>query len=352
MQQKVYILVTNHNKDVVENIRTNSKVYLNPYSAPQGELTETVLRKMATMCSTDYFYVIVTDTEISFPVYEFDFAPPEWDAEYMHIWNEDMVVRLFNKERILAKPWEYCDDALAAGVVKLKHLAGKLYDRPSSDIVFISYDEVNAEENFDALVRRFPRAKRVDGVKGICPAHIAAAHLAETDMFFVVDADAEIVDDFDFTFQPSPYDRRSVHVWHSINPVNDLEYGYGAVKLFPTQQLRNYNGSPLDFTTSVSRSLKVVPQVSNITRFNTDPFSAWKSGFREAVKLKLLTLRGDSDAIMRLDRWENRGEDRELGDFVMAGAREGAEYANANVGKPELLGLINDFRWLENRFSA
>jgi len=61
------------------------------------------------------------------------------------------------------------------------------------DIVFISYNETNAEENWLKLKERFPRAKRVDGVKGIHQAHIAAAKKCFTKMFWVVDADAIIL---------------------------------------------------------------------------------------------------------------------------------------------------------------
>ena len=43
------------------------------------------------------------------------------------------------------------------------------------DIVFISYQEPNADENYDKLKERFPLAKRVHGVKGIHQAHIEAA---------------------------------------------------------------------------------------------------------------------------------------------------------------------------------
>ena len=66
------------------------------------------------------------------------------------------------------------------------------------DIVFISYNEPNAEENWQRLTARFPLAKRVHGVKGIHQAHIAAAKKCFTHMFWVVDGDAVILDTFDF----------------------------------------------------------------------------------------------------------------------------------------------------------
>jgi hypothetical protein len=43
------------------------------------------------------------------------------------------------------------------------------------DIIFISYNEPNADANFAKLKARFPYAQRINGVKGIHQAHIAAA---------------------------------------------------------------------------------------------------------------------------------------------------------------------------------
>ena len=43
------------------------------------------------------------------------------------------------------------------------------------DIVFISYEEPNADDVYAELKERYPMAKRVHGVKGIHQAHIAAA---------------------------------------------------------------------------------------------------------------------------------------------------------------------------------
>jgi hypothetical protein len=66
------------------------------------------------------------------------------------------------------------------------------------DVVFISYNEANAEENYLRLLDTCPRAKRVHGVKGIHNAHIKAATLCDTDMIWIVDGDAVIADDFNY----------------------------------------------------------------------------------------------------------------------------------------------------------
>ena len=57
------------------------------------------------------------------------------------------------------------------------------------DIVFISYDEPNADLHYADLLNKAPWAKRVHGVKGSDAAHKAAAALSDTGWFITVDAD-------------------------------------------------------------------------------------------------------------------------------------------------------------------
>jgi len=226
------------------------------------------------------------------------------------------------------------------------------------DIVFISYQEPNAEENYQELLKRFPRAKRVHGVKGIHQAHIEAAKLSVTDMFWVVDGDAKITKDFHFDFKQVPnhdtYTKTMVHVWRSRNPINDLEYGYGGVKLLPKSLTLNVDVNSADMTTSISPSFKAMQQVSNITAFNTDPFNTWKSAFRECVKLASRTIQGqiDDETEERLKVWCTEGSNSPLGNYAIAGAIAGRDFGYANINNPEKLKLINNFDWLKEQFDA
>jgi len=73
------------------------------------------------------------------------------------------------------------------------------------DIIFISYDEPNAEENWARLVKIVPWAKRVHGVKGSDNAHKEAAKQSETDWFVGVDGDNIIDEKFlDIDIQDIP----------------------------------------------------------------------------------------------------------------------------------------------------
>jgi hypothetical protein len=220
------------------------------------------------------------------------------------------------------------------------------------DIIFISYQEPNADENFARLKARFPRTQRVHGIKGIHQAHIAAAKKSFTKMFWVVDGDAEIVDDFNFDYVVPKEDLECVHVWRSRNPINNLEYGYGGVKLLPKILTQNMDTTKTDMTTSISQWFKAMPAVSNITKFNTDPFNTWKSAFRECCKLssRIIDRQDDKETQQRLDAWCTLNESVAYGFYSFIGAENGKFYGENNKDNPEGLKLINDFDWLKLEF--
>ena len=221
------------------------------------------------------------------------------------------------------------------------------------DLVFISYQEPNCEENYEKLLTKIPYAKRIHGVKGIHQAHSAAAKLCDTDMFWIVDGDAEIMDDFEFNHQVARWDKEIVHVWRSQNPINDLVYGYGGVKLFPRDLTINMDITKPDMTTSISSKFKAISQISNITGFNTDPFNTWKSAFRECCKLssKIIDRQKEDETNTRLHTWCTLGEDKLYGNYSIAGAKAGAFYGARNKDNVEALSKINDFEWLQNQFT-
>lgn len=221
------------------------------------------------------------------------------------------------------------------------------------DIIFISYKEPNAEENWQSLKERFTTAKRVCGITGIHHAHIAAAKKSFTKMFWIVDGDAKIMDNFNFNYVVPDHQLDHVHVWRSQNPINDLVYGYGGVKLFPRQLTIDMDTSKPDMTTSISNKFVPMNEVSNITAFNTDPFSTWRSAFRECCKLssKLIDRQKDEETEKRLETWCSIGIDREFGNWAISGANAGRKYGYDNKDDVGALKLINDFDWLEKKFN-
>jgi len=219
------------------------------------------------------------------------------------------------------------------------------------DIILLSYNEPLADAAWDDLKDKAPWAIRIDGIEGIMNAHKEAAKKVRTEQFYVVDADAVVNDDFDFSYKPSDKYSDFVHVWRSVNPINDLEYGYGGIKLFPRQTVLDFQEGIVDFTTTVSKKFKVMEDVASITRFNTSGFDAWKSGFRECVKLSSHAInRQDKLTTERLDIWCTVGNDKIFGDECIRGANEGKAYGSRYKDDVEQLQKINDFRWLKERY--
>jgi hypothetical protein len=225
----------------------------------------------------------------------------------------------------------------------------KLYD-----VVFISYNEPNADANFKLLKTLCPRAKRIHGITGIHKAHMTAAELCSTSMMWVVDGDASVDSSFDFATTMSSYDLDCVFVWRSKNPVNDLEYGNGGVKLLPRGLTLQLDTSSLDMTTSISKKFKARTTVSNTTNFNTDPFNTWKSAFRECAKLSSKTINGqrDVETDSRLAVWCTTGSDKLYGNYAIAGAIAGKEFGEINKDNISQLIKINDFKWLMHQFTT
>lgn len=210
------------------------------------------------------------------------------------------------------------------------------------DVFFLSHGEANAEENWERLRSIAVWAKRVRDVSGIREAHLTAAKKAKTLMFYVVDADCW-VDDFSFRYKPDHSQIGMTHIWYARNPVNDLEYGYGGIKLFPTKRTLESKSNAIDFSTSVS-SLVIHPEVTSTTKFNVDALSAWRAGFRECAKLAAAIIPGENqeETIKRLDAWCTKGGNRPFGMETINGSLYGKTYGELFRDNPDKLAKIND----------
>ena len=216
------------------------------------------------------------------------------------------------------------------------------------DVVLITYHDNDADSKLAALREIYPNAIHVKDVDGIFEAHKTAAKVAKSDMFWVVDADACVQHDFNFSYIPDAYEKEVVHVWASKNPVTGMEYGYGGVKLFNRKQVLNATSWGLDFTTGLSSRFKSMPEVSCVTRFNTDAYSTWRSAFRECVKL---TLKDDAESKERLEAWLHPVPNADFRDDAKRGAEEGRTYGNKHSNNLSELVKINDYSWLQQQYN-
>lgn len=300
---------------------------------------------------TKMFWIVWSDIVVR-DDFKFEYEATKWDLDYVHVFkngNHYNGVCLFPKSTtITSKEFKY---RFFINKKEIDICASDPKKQGSSfDIVFISYYEPNADENWNRLKTRFPRAKRIDKVKGIHQAHLEAAKISSSEMFWVVDGDAQIVDSFNFDYTDP--EKHTVYVWKSKNPVNGLEYGYGGVKLLPTDMTINMDMQSTDMTTSISKQFKSMPDISNITAFNTDPWNTWKSAFRECCKLasRVIDNQNDIETQYRLDAWCVLNENAEYGFYSHLGAQAGRYYGEHNKNNPDGLKLINDFDWLRSEF--
>ena len=275
-----------------------------------------------------------------------DYDVPAWDLPYKHVWTYD--TELTNGEEVDAIIVSYIESASGRKVIGV---ADNEIINNTFDVIFLTYNETDAQANWEQLQAVCPRAKRVIGVKGIYNAHMAASTIAQTDMFYVVDADA-FVNNFQFNYIPPIQDRDTVHIWHSHNPVNGLEYGYGGIKLFSKSHFQIARAGVIDTATSVG-DVKVMPIVACETRFNTDEFSTWKSAFRECAKLssKLIKKQLNKETEERLNAWTTINNGAQHGKYAIAGALAGAKYGSKNISNPYALEKINDYEWLLTQFT-
>jgi hypothetical protein len=214
------------------------------------------------------------------------------------------------------------------------------------DVFFLTTGEAGSVENL-ARLKEKADPLLIENVKGFWNAHKACAIVSNTEWFYVVDADAWIVDDFEFTHQPIG---SQVQVFRSINPVNGLQYGHGAVKMFRREMFHGVQPS-VDITTSLG-GIVAVNKISNEHRFNTDAYSSWRCAFRECVKLssKVIDNQQDIATNYRLAIWCNQVTSSPFAMFVLQGAKAGRAYGTLHTGDTVALSLINNEDWLREQY--
>ena len=211
------------------------------------------------------------------------------------------------------------------------------------DIIYLSYDEPNAEKNYADLCQKVPWAKRVHGVEGSDAAHKACAKLSETDRFITVDGDNRIRAEFlnqeiDFTEHVDL--QNAVISWCGQNEINGLMYGNGGIKCWPTEYVLNMrtheNADPTNAHAQVdfcwdAQYIQMNSVYSDVFN-NETPGQAWRAGFREGVKLDTdrgvrITPQEFKDNHWRclhwLYIWTMVGADVDNGLWAIYGAREG-----------------------------
>lgn len=270
-----------------------------------------------------------------------DYTPSFWKKPDLHAFGTNASVQLVPrlcKQHFLTQAYDY------PYILRHKHVNT---DEKPQDIVFVSYDEINADLNYEILQKRFARAKRVHGVEGMVPALKRACEISETDHVYVVFAKTQLHEDFDFSFLPDRLKESSHYLFNGRNMSNGLEYGTLGVTMYNCELVKNATTWGVDFTTSFP--VQVVPVLSAYGYFAEDEYRAWRTAFRECVKLqsKCIDNQVDVETDYRLQVWTTHAQGP-YSDWVLRGAHDGVEYANSGQ---DLMNIL-DWNWLRKHYQV
>jgi hypothetical protein len=244
-----------------------------------------------------------------------------------------------------------------------QHLETQVYDYPwikksssrlpelPQDIVFISYDELNADQNYNNLLSRFSNAKRIHGVEGMVAALEAAARVSTTDWFYAVFAKTQVHESFKFDFAPDRFQQPKHYIFYAINAVNDLVYGEMGIILYNKQMVLDGPAKlGIDYTMSFPN--ETIPQISAYGNFNTDPYQTWRTAFRETAKLCLFQHQSPSvETEHRLSVWLSHAHGAHA-EWALLGAQDGKKFFEDTGADEEQLKAMFSWKWLRERYCS
>ena len=238
------------------------------------------------------------------------------------------------------------------------YIKKQLYDYPyidrahrvlkdgSLDVVFISNGEHGADHHWEILSKLLSDQQnclhRVDRVNGRVACYQAAARLSQTDWFFTVFAKLQVNDDFDWSWQPDRMQESKHYIFHAYNPVNHLVYGHQAMIAYNRKLVLENTGQGLDFT--LDQSHEVVPIVSGTAYYDNDPWTCWRTAFREVLKLRHSL--PDVENEYRLGQWLQENNENDYVKWSHIGAQDALEYYDSVAGDFDQIKKSYEWDWL------
>lgn len=216
------------------------------------------------------------------------------------------------------------------------------------DIIYISNGEVEAERWYEHLVRSVGNraVKRVQNIPGRSEAYKAAAALSGTPWFFAVFAKLEVDPTFDWTWQPDFLQEPKHYIFNARNPVNGLVYGHQAILAYNKKLTLSTDDHGLDFT--LSQKHEVVNMMSGVAHYNMDPWTTWRTAFRECIKLRN---NADAESARRLEVWRTVAEG-ENADWSIRGANDAVAFYDSVSGDMNELLKTYEWKWLNDYYLA
>ena len=221
------------------------------------------------------------------------------------------------------------------------------------DIVFISNGEPDEELMFhhtEYMVNR--PVKWIRGVNGRVAAYQAAASASTTPWFLAVFAKLQVVgSSFPWdTWQPDYWQEPKHYMFNARNPVNGLVYGHQGMIAYNCHLVLENNNPGIDFT--LSQPHESVPLLSGTAQFNQDPWTTWRTAFREVVKLKhFMAVSATVETEHRLDTWLTVASG-DYAEWCLRGARDAVDYYDQVAGNYDQLMLSFEWAWLRERINC
>lgn len=226
-----------------------------------------------------------------------------------------------------------------------------VYSSQPLDIIFISNGEPDEEMMFrHTEYMTNSDVKWIRGVNGRVAAYQAAARASKTPWFFAVFAKLEVVgNSFPwYSWKPDYFQQPKHYIFNARNPVNGLVYGHQGMIAYNKQLVLANNNPGIDFT--LSQPHESVPILSGVAQFNQDPWTTWRTAFREVIKLKyFMATQPTLETEHRLDTWLTVA-DGDYAEWCLHGSADAITYYNEVAGDYNWLLLSFEWAWLQERF--
>ena len=221
------------------------------------------------------------------------------------------------------------------------------------DVFFQCFDELNADENFEVIKQKAPHAQRIQGIVGIHSAHKFCAEQSKTNLFYLVDGDSRIRDDFEFKYEG--FDNK-VYLWKAIDGVYGYASWHGCLKLFPKSIVLNagdWGVKYIDSTMTISdKKHIVINEIAPSHLYNTSPFHTWRAIFREYMKQVIKDNPNKQQEIqMKLFLTYGNRNTPGYAWYAKMGANAAHSYYEKYKNSPEKLMIINDYDKLSDMFN-
>jgi hypothetical protein len=167
-------------------------------------------------------------------------------------------------------------------------------------VFFISYDEPNADVNYDCLLERYKgETVRITDIAGIANAYAEVFKQATTDFVYIVEGDNFVLDTVEFK---EPTDD-NIHAWPCINRSTQTPSFNGGIKLFPVEPMRGHTFNKIDVLLNIDYPCFYEETAWSVHGFDTDEFHTVSHTIKQYLRLVMMRNVGELGIDEEWERW-------------------------------------------------